>query len=95
MIDFPITELLDDSSGTLWAKRPDLPSLHASLTPPVARLCLKHMAKNTTLNDLARMVNEGFKTTATKKDITAINMRLDRIETLLMEKQKREIEDLK
>jgi hypothetical protein len=27
----------------------------------------------TTIDDLARMVNEGFKTTATKEDIRAVN----------------------
>jgi hypothetical protein len=54
------------------------------------------MAKPTiTIDHLAKMINEGFKTTASKEDITAINVRLDRIETQLMEEQKREIEDLK
>jgi len=48
-----------------------------------------------TIDDLARMINEGFKTTATKEDIRAVNTRLDRIENLLIEEQKREIEDLK
>jgi hypothetical protein len=49
---------------------------------------------NTTIDDLAHMINEGFKTTASKEDITAINVRLDRIETLLMEEQRRKIENL-
>jgi hypothetical protein len=54
------------------------------------------MAKThiTTIDDLARMINEGFKTTASKEDITAINIRLDRIENLLLEEQKRKIADL-
>jgi hypothetical protein len=49
------------------------------------------MAKTTiTIEDLARMINEGFKTTATKEDINrvevrrdGIDSRLDRIEHLL------------
>jgi hypothetical protein len=53
----------------------------------------------TTLDDLARMINEGFKTTASQEDITALEgrltTRLDRIEHLLLAEQKREIEDLK
>jgi len=54
------------------------------------------MEKNiTTIDGLARMINEGFKTTATKEDIKAVNTRLDRIEHLLLAEQKREIEDLK
>ena len=40
------------------------------------------------------MINEGFKTTATKEDIRAVNTRLDRIEHLLLEEQKRKIENL-
>jgi hypothetical protein len=54
------------------------------------------------LDDLARMINEGFKATATKEDIKAVttrldgvDSRLDRIEHLLLAEQKREIEDLK
>jgi hypothetical protein len=43
-------------------------------------------------------LNEGFKTTATKEDVKAleerVTTRLDRIETLLMEEQKRKIESL-
>ena len=50
--------------------------------------------KPTTIDDLARMINEGFKTTATKEDIRAVNTRLDRIEHLLIEEQKRKIENL-
>ena len=66
------------------------------------------MAKKniTTIDDLARMINEGFKTTATKEDVAAlrsemnekfegVETRLDRIEHLLLAEQKREIEDLK
>ncbi len=48
---------------------------------------------------LALMINEGFQTTATKDDLTAVEgrltTRLDRIEHLLLAEQKREIEDLK
>jgi hypothetical protein len=54
------------------------------------------MAKTTiTIDQLAKMINEGFKTTATKEDITRVEVRLDRIEHLLLAEQKREIEDLK
>jgi hypothetical protein len=52
------------------------------------------MDKPTTIEDLARMINEGFKATATKEDIKQVNVRLDRIETLLMEEQRRKIENL-
>jgi uncharacterized protein Yka (UPF0111/DUF47 family) len=55
----------------------------------------------TTIDDLARMINEGFKTTASKEDIKAVTTRLDgidgrldRIEHLLLAEQKRQIEDL-
>jgi tetrahydromethanopterin S-methyltransferase subunit G len=45
------------------------------------------MAKNhdtpTTIDDLARMINEGFKTTATKEDIRAVNTWLDSVESRL------------
>ena len=41
------------------------------------------------------MINEGFKTTATKEDITRAEVRLDRIEYLLLAEQKHENEDLK
>jgi predicted ribosome quality control (RQC) complex YloA/Tae2 family protein len=51
-----------------------------------------------TIETLAEMINEGFKTTATKEDVKAledrVTRRLDRIETLLMAEQKRKIEDL-
>jgi hypothetical protein len=54
--------------------------------------------KTMTIETLAEMINEGFKTTATKEDIKAledrITRRLDRIETLLMAEQKRKIEGL-
>jgi archaellum component FlaC len=47
------------------------------------------------------MINEGFKTTASKEDIKAVNARLDKVEDrlgsiehLLLEEQKRKIEDL-
>jgi hypothetical protein len=43
------------------------------------------MAKKniTTIEDLARMINEGFKTTATKEDINKVEVRLDGIESRL------------
>jgi len=54
--------------------------------------------KKMTIETLAEMINEGFKTTATKEDVKALEDRvttqLDRIETLLMEEQKRKIESL-
>jgi hypothetical protein len=53
------------------------------------------MEHHTTIDDLARMINEGFKSMATKEDIRAVNTRLERIEHLLLKEQKREIEDLK
>jgi hypothetical protein len=57
------------------------------------------MNKNiTTIDQLAKMINEGFKTTATKEDVNAledrVTARLDRIETLLMEEQRRKLENL-
>jgi hypothetical protein len=55
----------------------------------------------TTIEDLARMINEGFKTTATKEDINRVEVRLDgvesrlgKIENLLMEEHKRKLENL-
>jgi hypothetical protein len=58
--------------------------------------------KNTTIDQLAVMIQEGFKSTATKEDIKAVTTRLDgidsqldRIENLLLAEQKRKIEDLK
>jgi len=58
------------------------------------------MEKNiTTIEDLARMINEGFKTTASKEDIkelrTEMQVGFERMEHLLLAEQKREIEDLK
>jgi tetrahydromethanopterin S-methyltransferase subunit G len=43
------------------------------------------MAKTniTTIEGLARMINEGFKTTATKEDIRAVNARFDSVESRL------------
>jgi hypothetical protein len=53
----------------------------------------------TTLDDLARMINEGFKTTASKEDIKELRTEMltgfDRIEHPLLAEQTREIEDLK
>jgi len=64
------------------------------------------MKDKTTIDDLARMINEGFKTTATKADVQALYKKVqaldkkvtegfERIENLLLAEQKREIEDLK
>jgi hypothetical protein len=54
------------------------------------------MAKPTiTIDQLAKMINEGFKSTASKEDIKEVTIRWDRIEHLLLAEQKREIEDLK
>jgi hypothetical protein len=39
--------------------------------------------KKITIETLAEMINEGFKTTATKDDIKEVTTRLDRIEYLL------------
>lgn len=54
--------------------------------------------KKLTIETLAEMINEGFKTTATKEDVKAledrVTRRLDRIEILLMAEQKRKIEGL-
>jgi hypothetical protein len=47
-----------------------------------------------TIETLAEMINEGFKTTATKKDIKRVEFRLAGIEHLLLEEQKRKIENL-
>jgi uncharacterized protein YPO0396 len=59
-----------------------------------------HMAKTkiTTIDDLAHMINAGFKATASKEDLNALEgrltTRLDRIEHLILEEQKRKIENL-
>ena len=57
------------------------------------------MENHAIIEDLGRMINEGFKTTAIKVDFKAledrVTTRLDRIETLLLEEQKRTIENLK
>ena len=59
----------------------------------------KNNPKPTTIEDLAAMINEGFKSTATKEDIrelrTEMQAGFSRIEHLLLAEQKREIEDLK
>jgi hypothetical protein len=54
-----------------------------------------------TIETLAEMINEGFKSTATKEDINRVEVRMDgievqlgRIKTLLLEEQKRKIENL-
>jgi tetrahydromethanopterin S-methyltransferase subunit G len=41
------------------------------------------MKDKTTIDDLARMINEGFKTTATKADIKEVTTRLDGIDVRL------------
>jgi tetrahydromethanopterin S-methyltransferase subunit G len=41
------------------------------------------MHKSITIDDLAKMINEGFKTTATKEDIRAVNTRFDSVESRL------------
>lgn len=54
--------------------------------------------KKMTIETFAEMINEGFKSTATKEDVKAVEdrvtTRLDRIETLLLAEQKRKIENL-
>jgi hypothetical protein len=51
-----------------------------------------------TIETLAAMINEGFKTTATKDDVVALRTEMtagfNRIDHLLLEEQKRKIEDL-
>jgi hypothetical protein len=72
------------------------------LTPLAARLCLYTSGKKKiTIETLAEMIDESFKTTATKEDINRVEVRIDgiesrlgRIETLLMEEQKCKIEHL-
>jgi hypothetical protein len=46
------------------------------------------------VDKLAVMINEGFKATATKEDINRLEVRLGKIENLLMEEQRRKIENL-
>ncbi len=50
------------------------------------------------VDKLAVMINEGFKTTATKDDLTAVEdrltTRLDRIEHLLLAKQEQRLNEL-
>jgi hypothetical protein len=50
------------------------------------------------IDKLALMINEGFKSTATKDDLTALEgkltTRLDRIEHLLMAKQEQRLNEL-
>jgi hypothetical protein len=50
--------------------------------------------KKITIETLAEMINEGFKSTASKEDIQRVEVRLDRIENLLIEEQRRKIENL-
>ena len=58
-------------------------------------LNVSYMENHTTIEDLARMINKGFKTMASKEDINRVEVRLDRMGHLLLAEQKREIEDLK
>jgi len=58
--------------------------------------------KKITIETLAEIINEGFKTAATKEDLKVVTTRLDgidsrlaRIEHLLLAERKWEIEDLK
>jgi hypothetical protein len=61
--------------------------------------------QKSTIEDLARMINEGFKTTATKEDLkevkedvatlrSEVRAGFERVEHLLLENQKRKIENL-
>jgi hypothetical protein len=61
--------------------------------------------QKSTIEDLARMINEGFKTTATKEDLkevkedvatlrSEVRAGFERVELLLLEDQKRKIENL-
>ena len=56
------------------------------------------MEQHTTIDDLARMINEGFKNTTTKDDFTTLEgrltTRLDRIEHLLLAEQKQRLTEL-
>jgi hypothetical protein len=61
-------------------------------------LNVEYMENYATIEDLARMFKDWFTATASKEDVKAledrVTPRLDRIETLLMEEQKRKIENL-
>ena len=50
--------------------------------------------ENITIEQLAEMIHEGFKTTATKEDIAEVNGRLDRIEKQILADYGRRIESL-
>ena len=50
--------------------------------------------ENITIEQLAKMIHEGFKTTATKEDIAEVNGRLDRIEKQILADYGRRIESL-
>jgi hypothetical protein len=52
------------------------------------------LAVEQAIDKLALMINEGFTTTATKEDINGVEVRLDRIEHLILEDQRRKIENL-
>jgi hypothetical protein len=52
------------------------------------------MSKNIIIEQLAEMIHEGFKTTATKEDIAEVNGRLDRIEKQILADYGRRIERL-
>jgi hypothetical protein len=69
--------------------------MHGALPSEARQSLSRTYGSPSSLSILAEIINEGFKTTATKEDIRAVNSRLDRIEHLLLAEQKREIEDLK
>jgi signal transduction histidine kinase len=77
--------------------------LRGRIDTPLTTIMLVYMAKTktTTIDDLARMINEGFKTTASKEDIkqvrediAEINSRLDKIEQQILVDYGRRIEAL-
>jgi hypothetical protein len=57
-------------------------------------ISIKPQQTKITIEQLAEMINEGFKSTASKEDIQRVEVRLDRIEHLLIEEQRRKIENL-
>src|SRR6266850_1452696 len=75
------------SSCTIMHKLPSAQNFSDVQGKPMAQ-------KNMTIETLAEMINEGFKSTASKEDIQRVEVRLDRIEHLLLEEQKRKIENL-
>jgi hypothetical protein len=51
------------------------------------------MEHHTTTEDLARMINEGFKSTAAKEDINRVEVRLDSVESQLGKIENRLLEE--